>query len=41
MSQYLLDTNIVAFMLRGRHDVLGKLLDVGKDNCHISEITYA
>lgn len=41
MSQYLLDTNIVAFMLRGRRDVLGKLLDVGKDNCHISEITYA
>lgn len=41
MSQYLLDTNIVAFMLRNRRDVLTRLLKVGADNCHISEITYA
>lgn len=41
MSQYLLDTNIAAFILRGRKDVLEKLLVVGSDNCHISEVTYA
>lgn len=41
MSQYLLDTNIVAFMLRNRRDVLDRMLEVGVDNCHISEITYA
>lgn len=41
MSQYLLDTNIVAFMLRGRRDVLDRLLEVGFENCHISEVTYA
>lgn len=41
MTQYLLDTNIVAFMLRNRRDVLDRLLKVGADNCHISEITYA
>lgn len=40
MKQYLLDTCIVAFMLRGRKNVLNKLLEVGSDNCHISEITY-
>ncbi len=41
MTQYLLDTNIVAFMLRGRKDVLDRMLAIGVDSCHISEITYA
>lgn len=30
MTQYLLDTNVVAFMLRGRQEVLDKLQTVGQ-----------
>lgn len=40
MKQYLLDTNIVAFLIRGRQEVIDKVLAVGIDNCHISEMTY-
>lgn len=40
MKQYLLDTNICAFILRGKYDISSHLLDVGIDNCHISIITY-
>lgn len=39
MKQYLLDTNICIFYLRGRFDI-DKLIDkVGWENCYISEIT--
>jgi tRNA(fMet)-specific endonuclease VapC len=41
MKQYLLDTNICAFLLRNRYGVDSHLLDVGVDNCHISIVTYA
>lgn len=39
MSQYLLDTNICAFYLRGKYDVDKRIDQVGWDNCFISEIT--
>lgn len=41
MKQYLLDTNICAFLMRGKFGVSDHLLQVGIDNCHISEITLA
>ena len=41
MKQYLLDTNICAFLLRGKYDIATPLLEVGISNCHISIITYA
>ena len=39
MTQYLLDTNICIFFLRGKYGVAGRLEEIGLDNCHISEIT--
>ena len=39
MGQYLLDTNICVFLLRGQYDVDKKIDEVGLENCHISEIT--
>ena len=41
MKQYLLDTNICAFILRDKYDVKSLILEIGIDNCHISVITYA
>lgn len=41
MKQYLLDTNICAFILRDKYDVKSLILEIGIDNCHISLITYA
>lgn len=39
--QYLLDTNICIFWLRGKLDIDKKIDAVGFDNCAISEITLA
>ena len=39
MNQYLLDTNICAFYLRGKYDVDKRIDQVGWTNCFISEIT--
>ena len=39
MNQYLLDTNICIFFLRGLYDVPQHLEQIGRRNCHISEIT--
>ena len=39
MKQYLLDTNICIFFLRGLYDVPRHLEQIGRRNCHISEIT--
>ena len=39
MKQYLLDTNICIFFLRGLYDVPQYLKKIGRHNCHISEIT--
>lgn len=41
MKQYLLDTNVCIFLLRGQYDIDKKLDEVGLENCHISEITEA
>lgn len=41
MTQFLLDTNIVAFLFRGKYNVKEKLMAIGKDQCFISIITYA
>lgn len=39
MKQYLLDTNICIFFLRGKYEVADQLMEIGIGNCHISEIT--
>lgn len=41
MKQYLLDTNICAFMFRGKYGVKERLQKIGLRNCHISILTYA
>ena len=38
---YLLDTNIVAFYFRGNKNVINKIINIGFENCFISEITIA
>ena len=38
-KQYLLDTNICVFLLRGKYEVNKAIAAVGSDNCHISELT--
>lgn len=40
-TQYLLDTNVIVFLLRGRMGIRGAIERIGIDQCHISEITYA
>jgi tRNA(fMet)-specific endonuclease VapC len=39
MTQYLLDTNICVFYLRGKFNIAQKIKDAGSENCFISEIT--
>lgn len=39
MKQYLLDTNICIFFLRGLYGIPQRLEQIGRRNCHISEIT--
>jgi tRNA(fMet)-specific endonuclease VapC len=39
--QYLLDTNICVFFLRGKYDLDKKLKSIGQENIYISEITIA
>ncbi len=41
MPLFLLDTDICVFYLRGQADLIGKLEQVGFENCGISEITLA
>ena len=41
MTNYLLDTNICIFLLRGKYDIDKKIDSVGFENCAISEITVA
>jgi len=38
---YLIDTNIVIYLFKGRYDIPKKIAAKGKDNCFISEITLA
>ena len=39
--KYLLDTNICVYLFRGRYDLDKRIINVGVDNCAISEITLA
>ena len=41
MTRYLLDTSIVAFLFRGKHDIGNHLRCVGADQCYVSEVTIA
>lgn len=41
MNQYLLDTNICIYFIKGLHDLKSKFEKVGPENCFISEITLA
>lgn len=41
MKQYLLDTNICIFFIKGLFDLKNKYHKAGADNCFISEITLA
>lgn len=41
MGQYLLDTNICIFFLKGKYNLNEKIKQVGLRNCCISEITLA
>lgn len=38
---YLLDTNIIVFFFRDKHNITEKLDEIGIENCFISEITLA
>ena len=39
--EYLLDTNIVIYFLKGKYGIKDKIRNVGLNNCAISEITIA
>lgn len=41
MKQFLLDTNICIYYIKGLHDLKSKFEEVGPENCFISEITLA
>lgn len=39
--QYLLDTNICVFFLRGKYNLDQILKEKGRENCYVSEVTVA
>jgi tRNA(fMet)-specific endonuclease VapC len=41
MKRYLLDTNIIVFLFRNKHEIDKKIASCGQRNCFISEITLA
>ena len=41
MKQFLLDTNICIYFIKGLYELKSKFEDVGPENCFISEITLA
>lgn len=41
MKNYLLDTNICIYFIKGEYDLISKISEVGEENCFISEITVA
>jgi tRNA(fMet)-specific endonuclease VapC len=41
MSQYLLDTNICIYHIKGLYDIDKKIERAGIENCYLSEITIA
>lgn len=40
-KKYLLDTNICIYLFRGKHDIAKCIMQIGAENCYISEITIA
>lgn len=41
MIKYLLDTSIIVFLFRGKHNIGQHLRKIGAENCYISEVTVA
>ena len=41
MKRYLLDTSIVVFLFRGKHDITSRLNKIGTDACFVSDVTIA
>lgn len=41
MKQYLLDTNICIFFIKGKYNLIHKIKVVGEEHCFISEMTVA
>ena len=41
MKKYLLDTNICIFYIKGQYELDKKIIEVGEQNCFISEMTVA
>lgn len=41
MQKYLLDSSICVFCLRDKFDVQNKILEIGPENCYVSEVTVA
>ena len=41
MKKYLLDTNICAYFLNGKYDLVNTIDRIGFENCAVSEITIA
>jgi len=41
LKKYLLDTNICIYYIKGQFNLDKKILEVGEENCFISEITIA
>jgi tRNA(fMet)-specific endonuclease VapC len=41
LNQYLLDTNICIYYIKGLYNLKSKFADIGPENCFISEITLA
>ena len=41
MKKYLLDTNICAYFLNGKYDLVNTIDSIGFENCAISEVTIA
>lgn len=39
MTKYLINTDICVYFLKGKFGLIGKIDEVGLDNCYISEIT--
>lgn len=41
MKKYLLDTNICAYFLNGKYDLINTIDRIGFENCAVSEVTIA
>ena len=41
MKKYLLDTNICAYFLNGKYDLVNTIDRIGFENCAVSEVTIA